>query len=124
MTTNRTSREIKKNTKFDIIVDMVIIYLGIYIFFIRCSEAIIDVMPLVVLNEKKLNKSNPLKIYTGKLSIVPLNNVENTNESMIMFNRGFTKLHMIPKTEPLYFFLISFFTNKDNKYEYFLNVFK
>jgi hypothetical protein len=105
--------------KLDKIVEIVMIYLGIYTFVINPDAKIKDFIEVMVLDEKKLKIKKPQSMYTGKFSMLVLNNVENTRVNTSMWSKGFNKLHKIPRNEPLYFFFTSFLTNKDNKKEYF-----
>jgi len=77
-----------------------------------------EFMADTVLDEKKLKIKNPHNMYTGKLSISVPKSVENTNVNMIICSKGFSRLHKIPKKDPLYFFFTSFLTNKYKRYEY------
>lgn len=107
----KSIREIKKNIKFDITLDTVIIYLGIYTLLIKLEAEIIDFIDVVVLEVKKLNNNLPDRRYTGKFLILLLNKVEKTIVRTIIVSSGFNKLHSIPRNDPLYFFFISFFTS-------------
>ena len=89
--------------------------MGTYIFLIKDALLIIAVIELVVESEKNVNTTCPLNKYNGKFSTSNLNKFEKTTERTIIIHNGFNNVHNTPKTERLYFILISLATNSCNK---------
>jgi hypothetical protein len=113
--TNNALNEATKLIKLDTILANTNKYFGTYTFLIKEALKSIEVIELVVASLKKLNITCPLKTYNGKFSTSNLKIFEKTIERITIIQRGFNTVHITPKTDRLYFILISLDTNSVNK---------
>ena len=115
ITNSNAVNEAIKFIKLEKTLDRTNKYLGTYIFLIKDALLIIAVIELVVESEKNVNTTCPLNKYNGKFSTSNLNTFEKTTERTIIIHNGLYYVHNTPKTERLYFILISLATNSCNK---------